>query len=372
MIRFRTLLCAAVAACGFTLGFTAQAQTTITSITLPSAGCVVSGSTLDCSGGSVSQGSCSLTSNTGSFSALTGASITLTGACTTPTGADTFTWSGSNECASTGPTCTLTQTATVKITGSGGEKTSQLVSFTSGSCTFSPNNPTITSGGSQTFTVSGCTFNPASYTWTGCSSNTASCTLSNVTSGGSISVTAVNGSANWTGSTNYSVSSGIPVGVPATCPNPSGGNLTTVVTPVFTGATGNSPTYKISNTQILVVPMQLPAGKWQFSAGDSSTGSKRNAFVSQNPCFITTSPTWTPAKGNYASVQWANNTNTPTLSSWSANGVAPLGMNITKSLVSTNFSMSTVPGDTWYLIFRNVDCANGASCPLTINVAPGT
>jgi hypothetical protein len=122
MIRFRTLLCAASAACGITLGFGAQAQT-ITTITLPSGGCVVSGSTLDCTGGGVtpppSTPTCKLT---GPASATVGDNATFSvGSCTNTSGALTYAWNvngqGSSACTNGGgnSTCVVTSTTPATI-----------------------------------------------------------------------------------------------------------------------------------------------------------------------------------------------------------------------------------------------------------------
>jgi hypothetical protein len=119
MIRFRTLLCAASAACGITLGFGAHAQT-ITTITLPSGGCVVSGSTLDCSGGAVtpppSTPTCKLTAS--ATSATVGDNVTFSvGSCANTSGALTYAWNinsqGSSACTNGGgnATCVITSTA---------------------------------------------------------------------------------------------------------------------------------------------------------------------------------------------------------------------------------------------------------------------
>lgn len=127
MIRFRTWLCAASAACGLTLGFGAQAQTQIT-ITLPTgSSCSYNSSsqTLDCTGGGGGSGptpTCSLSASPNSSVTAPG-SITLTATCSNMTGALNYAWSGdactsnpsSNKCqidyAGTGP-----QSYTPKVT----------------------------------------------------------------------------------------------------------------------------------------------------------------------------------------------------------------------------------------------------------------
>ena len=97
MIRFRTLLCAASAAFGLTLGYTASAATL--TVDIPAcASYTLSGNTITCNTGSPGAPSCSIS---GASTGTVGTPVTLNGTCGTDTA---LAWTG---CAPSGSSCSV-------------------------------------------------------------------------------------------------------------------------------------------------------------------------------------------------------------------------------------------------------------------------
>jgi hypothetical protein len=105
MIRFRTLLCAASAACGLTLGINASAATLTLSIDACQTFSMTSDGVITCntSGGTGPTASCSLTPT--SPSVAIGVDKVLTMTCSNMAGAVTYSWTGCTSKA--GNTCTV-------------------------------------------------------------------------------------------------------------------------------------------------------------------------------------------------------------------------------------------------------------------------
>jgi hypothetical protein len=344
MIRFRTWLCAASAACGLILGSGAQAQ--ITSIILPSGGCVVSGSTLDCSGGGSGTASCTIS---GPSTVIPGIQSTYTGSCRTAAGAaDSITgWTGCDS--SNGSTCLLSQANTITVTGAAGGTASKTVSAGSASCSISPSNPTVQLGDSQTFSVS-CNFTPTAWSWTGlCTGSQATCTTS-PTSSGSVSVTASKGQTSASDSTNVNVSTGGGGGgtVPTTCDD----GKQSVVAKTANVFNGLPISVSITDSQVAVFPIVAPAaGKAAqlvfFETGDPfSDKVPRNMWASKTPCY-------TPA----AQRRFGLSSSPSAQVAYQVGGGGTLNMNtVGGSIVSfpSGFPLiNAAPGETWYVMVEN-------------------
>ena len=128
MIRFRTLLCAASAACGITLGFGAQAQTNLI-ISLPSSvTCSGSFPNITCtdSGGGPVTPVCSITG--GAAGGTLGTPLNLNGSCGSAT---PLAWGGCTS--ANGSTCTLNPPAigpiTVTLNAPGATGASKTITF---------------------------------------------------------------------------------------------------------------------------------------------------------------------------------------------------------------------------------------------------
>jgi hypothetical protein len=112
MIRFRTLLCAASAAFGLTLGYTASAATL--TVDIPAcASYTLSGNTITCNTGSPGAPSCSIS---GASTGTVGTPVTLNGTCGTDTA---LAWTG---CAPSGSSCSVSssQAGPVVVSLNGG------------------------------------------------------------------------------------------------------------------------------------------------------------------------------------------------------------------------------------------------------------
>ncbi|MEP7061718.1 MAG: hypothetical protein ABI881_04945 [Betaproteobacteria bacterium] len=121
MIRIRTLLCAASAACGLALGINASAATLSLSVDACDSFSMSPQGVITCntSGGAGPVASCSLTPDAPSVAI--GSSKTLTMNCSNMGGAISYAWTG---CAPSGNTCSVTQTQVgpvpVSVTASAG------------------------------------------------------------------------------------------------------------------------------------------------------------------------------------------------------------------------------------------------------------
>ncbi|HXU53014.1 MAG TPA: hypothetical protein VN789_13300 [Casimicrobiaceae bacterium] len=293
MIRFRTWLCAASAACGLILGSGAQAQ--VTSIILPSGGCVVNGSTLDCSGGGVvtpPSGTCSLSASTTTQTINQNVVLTVTCSGTSGTVLYGFTArNGANQSVgnpcneSIGKNCTFTLTSpdTYTVTATAADSTGNLqVSPSSKSITFQD----VASGGG----------------------------------GGTIPTTCDNGKASVVAKTS-NVFNGAPLSV------------------------------AITDSQVAVFPIVAPAaGKAAqlvfFETGDPfSDKVPRNMWASKTPCYTPAASRRFAFPGPSAQV------------AYQVGGGGTINMStVGGSLVSfpSGFPMiNAAPGETWYVMVEN-------------------
>jgi hypothetical protein len=362
MIRFRTLLCAASAACGLTLGFGVQAQTQIT-LSLPTGtSCTFANNTLNCTGSGAGVASCSINGQT---TAVIGDTVTLTGSCVTASGApDTGAWTGCGT--STASTCTITSSATVTLAGSAGGSKSKTVTFGAATCSISPQNPTVITGNSQTFSAS-CNFTPTTYSWTGCTSSQASCTLTPA-AGGAVGVTASNGTSTASASTNYTVGTGAGAGVPTKCDDGDSSVSASAITQI----NGLPIKVSITNSQTAVFPIVVPAGVSKFTVplvqtGDGSDRVPKSVWISKRPCF-------TPPASAAAASPLAGTTLAEGLIGYK---VTTASWNFFVGSTSNVFygggfiNINVMPGDTWYMMVewysaKGGGCLSSSGCNVTV------
>ncbi len=371
MKSIRTMLCAAVAACGMTLGTLAFAQSTIT-ISLPSSvTCTANGTAITCTSVGGGSPSCSISGNS---TGVIGDSITLTGSCFTASGAaDSMTWGGCGT--AVGSTCTMTAAGTATLTGGTGGSASKTVSFGAATCSVTPVTPVITAGNSQTFTA-GCNFTPTSYAWVDSTGNascgsSATCTLpgSATTAGasGTMSVTASKaGGVSAIGSTTWSASSGSGGGtIPAVCTD---GTKSVTGSTISTFSGQRVIAGKLKKDQTMVIPVVMPASGAVsiklYEYGDDTDRTSRDFWISKTPCY--SDPNSSTAAGQYQSHQWASGTSQATMPvTIGANSYLDYGRN------GSTLKLYAKPGETWYFMVQDATssaCGAYASSGCTVAV----
>jgi hypothetical protein len=299
MIRFRTLLCAASAACGITLGLGANAQNTL-NIQLPSAvTCSGNGTTITCTanGGTPQGPSCTLNAST--TSATIGSNVTLTTNCSNTTGAISYGFDDSGGRApcsqQSGAICTFTEQA------AGNYVITATASDANGSIPVSPASKTIT--------------------------------FSTVVGGGG-------GGA-----------------IPQTCTDGS----TSVTGPTITSFDGLPITATIANGQTAIFPVVIPAGKMVqlgYVQTKPNDGTLRWVWFSKTPCAVTPGPAirTSLSPGTFqggSQVALASSNGSLNVSVGTGSNVA-----IGRGTLIANAQ----PGETWYFMFQNKGLAGEPSC----------